>query len=138
MTVLFCFNPKIFLLSLLSTTLLDSSVITFFGMFNSNNKTDNMPHFYSSLMRSFPIIYLGRTIITYSSFISRSSMGAQVQKHWSGALSRGCRRRCACKGSWGNCRESMLVRAPGGRVEGNLVKALNHCKLENMKKLIEP
>ena len=23
-------------------------------------------------------------------------------------------------------------------VEGNLVKALNHCRLENMKKLIEP
>ena len=23
-------------------------------------------------------------------------------------------------------------------VEGNLVKALNHCKLENMKKLIKP
>ena len=24
------------------------------------------------------------------------------------------------------------------RLEGNLVKALNHCRLENMKKLIEP
>ena len=26
----------------------------------------------------------------------------------------------------------------GAEVEGNLVKALNHCRLENMKKLIEP
>ena len=23
-------------------------------------------------------------------------------------------------------------------IEGNLVKALNHCRLENMKKLVEP
>ena len=31
-----------------------------------------------------------------------------------------------------------FVKAPQLEVEGNLVKSLNHCRLENMKKLVEP